>query len=152
MATTLSHRILALPAELYNRIYFYVFTSESTTNYEKLDKSYRPPSCLQVSHASRAHFAPLYYSITVFAVQNQKEFVTWFKKLDKKHIGLLRGFRLIPRNDLKNVAMSTWHIDADDLVMGITDHLHAAKATAGWDLISVKWLEDFWAVDVRLVR
>lgn len=113
-----------------------------------IQTSLSPPS----QRASRAHFAPLYYSTTVFAVQNQKEFVTWFNILDKKHIGLLRGFRLIPRNDLKNIAMGKWHIDADDLVMGITDHFHAVKATTGWDLISVKWLEDFWAVNVRLVR
>ena len=75
--------------------------------------------------------------------------VTWFKNLDKRHIS---GFRLILRNDLKNLAIGTWHIDADDLVTGVTDHLGAVKVAAGWDLINVRWLEEYWALDIRLLR
>jgi hypothetical protein len=96
MATTLAQRVLALSAELYNMIYHYVFASAYTTQvctYQTLDNTYKPPSRIQVNAASRAHFAPLYYGTTIFTLQNQNNFLTWFKNVDKKHIALLKGFR-----------------------------------------------------------
>lgn len=95
MAADLALQVLALPAEIYNKIYFFVFTAgvdEEEIQFTALDKSYKPPPSLQVNQASRTHFPSLFYGNTIFTVCSRDDFLNWFNSLDRQHVPLLRGF------------------------------------------------------------
>ena len=97
----LDDRVQSLPPELYNTIYDLTFTAYSIQGANvELDSSYRPPSCLQVSKASRDEFAASYYAHTIFMFSQRASYtesittgVNWLVSLPPEHVAMIRCLR-----------------------------------------------------------
>ena len=88
----ISQRVQTLPGELYDHVHREVFTAIPAKI--KIDRSYKPPSCLQVNKSSRLGFAQQYYTKGVFLFDNKYLAVQWCYSLSKTTFGLLREVRL----------------------------------------------------------
>ena len=88
----ITQRVQALPGEFYDHIYREVFSAAPAEI--KVDSSYKPPSCLQVSKSSRTAFAQEYYVKGIFIFDNQNLANQWCFSLSEAAIGLLHDIRL----------------------------------------------------------
>lgn len=95
----LHDRVQSLPPELYDYVYDLTFTAFPTQHAE-LGSTYRPPSCLQVSKASRAKFAASYYAHTTFIFTHSASHtesittgVNWLVSLLPEHVAMIRCLR-----------------------------------------------------------
>ena len=99
MATTddtsddLARRIQSLPSELYAEIFDLTFTSSSTT--VKVNSSYKPPSTLCVSRATRTNASSLYYAKFTFEFDAIDICETWVKLKSAEHVSLLNNLRIV---------------------------------------------------------
>ena len=100
----LSGRIQALPAELYNLVFQYTFTADSSGKVVYVTSQHKPPSLLQVDRTSRATFARSYYgSNTIFAFRPAPEALSdyaqlsllWVRSLAREHMVLISDIRVM---------------------------------------------------------
>lgn len=94
----LAIRLEALPRELHDQIFLEVFTSDSKT--VRIDRSYKPPTELRVSSATRELFAASYYSYPnkSFISDDEWLFIWWLRALPECHFQLLKDARLVSRS------------------------------------------------------
>lgn len=83
--------VQSLPQELYDQVFSLTFTSIPTINPIIITKSYKPPSCLQVSRDTRATFAAAYYPNNRFDFEHKYTFPDaelagkWLASLSRSH-------------------------------------------------------------------
>lgn len=99
-ALNLIERVQSLPPELYNQIYEFTFSLEALTCGERIrvDKSYKPPSILQVSREQRCELFQAFYEYTIFCFtddptchNNLEELTFWLKSLPITHRKVLNA-------------------------------------------------------------
>ncbi|KXT07922.1 hypothetical protein AC579_3250 [Pseudocercospora musae] len=77
MERSLRELVASLPQEIYEQIYNDVFSLLSPLHLEiYINKSWRPPSILQVNRAIRAEFLHAYYSNHIFVARRRDTY--WF--------------------------------------------------------------------------
>ena len=86
--------IQELPQELIDLISNYTFTANPAIQH--IDNTYKPPTLLQVSRATRGWFATSYYidSIFEFNVRPWNNYQIWLSALPPKHLRLVRSIRV----------------------------------------------------------
>ncbi|KAK3712794.1 hypothetical protein LTR37_008885 [Vermiconidia calcicola] len=97
----LANRVQGLPPELYNHIYYEVFTP--TTPTIRIDEFYNPPLAMQVDHHSRSLFTERYYSEHAIIVADTIDWglvLEWLKSLSSPHLAHLCGARYIVTADM----------------------------------------------------
>ena len=94
----LATRVQSLPQELYDHIFNEVFTAPSE-DIVTIDRSSRPPKCLQVNRRSRELFAQSYYSNTTFSISLSTWSADWLYVPSESHPLLIRELRLIHEVD-----------------------------------------------------
>ena len=92
---TLEELVQALPAELYTEIYDLTFDG---TGEHRIKRKYKPPSCLQVSRATRKTFAQTYYGgASIFLIHHKAVncCVKWIVRLPQSHAHLITEIRVV---------------------------------------------------------
>ena len=79
----LRRRIFSLPAELYDHILQFIFAFEKTANI-KIDKTYIPPSILQINRTLRRNLLRLFYTTQFFEFQDPQLVLKWLGSLRRK--------------------------------------------------------------------
>ena len=97
--TTLKELVQALPAELYDEIYNFIFTADDG-NKIYINKSYKPPATLQVSRVTRKFFAESYYFHSIFIIPRdlREEGASWLESLTASHRAMFNGIRIVEKS------------------------------------------------------
>ncbi|CAK3953891.1 Hypothetical predicted protein [Lecanosticta acicola] len=94
---SLTERVQALPAELFNRVLDYTFTlSPSNNDIVEVTKAYKPPAILQIDRASRAKLMGRYYDDKIFTldVEDPGGCVAWIHSLTSANRQAILQIRL----------------------------------------------------------
>ena len=91
----LDKHIQALPLELFNRIYDYVFTASPDTL--EINKDYKSTHLLRVNTNSRHLYAESFYGFinSIFVFRNHAMVENWLKALDPAHRDLIQAVQYI---------------------------------------------------------
>lgn len=137
MENNLLHLVDTLPAELYNQIRELVFTPLATKR-RFIDESYKPHSCIQVSRATRSHFAKSYYGDgAVFFVPRDLA-VKWASSLPKEHLHQIGDIRLQhDPTDFREFRLHLYELETRDMV-GSNGYFTNIIAFVGEDVLKVK--------------
>lgn len=106
---SLESLVQALLVELFNKIFDLTFTTDSewslspeydSRSINRIPRTYKPPSTLEVNRASRAAFARSYYGIgtdrsrgTAFYI-SQTDAAAWISSLTPQHVDMLYEVRI----------------------------------------------------------
>ena len=99
----LRHRIQGLPKKVYDLILDFFFTAEPSERI--IDKEYKQPSKLQVSHETREKFATTYYGslYSYFNLTDKRLLCKWMITVPKNHLDLIHHISFYGADD-------GWHI------------------------------------------
>lgn len=116
-ADELARGLQTLPSELYNIIYDLTFTTTPNNQPHRIDKTYKPPTTLQIDRASRSQAAQSFYTNITFNLPvkaglnepddailvngrlvdpvNDTLAHSWLLSLTPEHLRLLRKVRVV---------------------------------------------------------
>ena len=84
----LKQHIDQLPDELYHRIHDLVFAV--IPGEQRIDRSYRPPTILQMSRRLRHDFAQQYYQRSIFRCSELDTCLAWIRSLPREHCAMIQ--------------------------------------------------------------